>query len=777
LNNRFYIFLIFFALSIFGKAQQAIIDSLKAALKSAKNDTIRINILKELIDAENDSNIWGAYNDQMLSLSEKGLASSNTGSALKYFYLKSSASAFNNIGFIANNHGDITKALMYYQKSLKIQEEIKDKSGIANSSNNIGYVYNSLGDIPKALDYYHKSLRIYEQMLAENKNSPDAPNFKKGIAYSLNNIGQIYLNQGEITKSMDFYNRSLKIREELKDIKGISQSLNNIGFALYNHGDPSCKESKEICIKEGRLKAFEYYTRSLKLREEVNDQRGIAISLSNIGGAYSDMGDPECKASKEECLRAGKNKALEYFQRSLTILEELKDKWGIANSLNDIGTILLEQQRIVEAKVYANRSFQTSKELGYPVNIKKASSLLKRIYKEQKKYKEALAMYELEIQMRDSITNEETKKSSIKKQFQYEYEKKAAADSIKNTEEQKVKNAQLTAQQAQLKQERTQRFALYGGLILVLIFAAIMFNRYKITQQQRNTIALQKTKVDEAYIELNKQNEEIATQRDEIGKQKHSLEAHQKEIIDSITYAKRLQEAILPSKAFITEHFPENFILYKPKDLVAGDFYWAEFYQDKFLIAAADSTGHGVPGAIVSVVCSNALNRSLKEFGLTDPGLLLDKTRELVLETFAKSSSDVKDGMDISILCIDKYNKKVSWAGANNPLWYLFPEEKILSEIKANKQPIGKADNPMPFTSHEIEYEEGILFYLITDGYADQFGGPKGKKFKYKSLKDLLITHAPASMEKQSELLINTFSNWKGNLEQVDDVCIIGIRI
>ncbi|MES2566966.1 MAG: tetratricopeptide repeat protein [Bacteroidota bacterium] len=764
-------------MSVYTNAQEITTNSLKTSLKIAKHDTIRINILKELIEAENDDKVWVVYNDQMLMIAEKGVSVSPVGSSLKRFYLKSIASALNNIGFLANNRGDVPKALSYYQKSLKIQEEIKDKAGIANSVNNIGYIHNSRGDIQKALDFYHKSLKIYEEMLAENKDRNEALNIKKGIAYSLNNIGQIYLTQGDISKTLDAYDRSLKIREEIKDIKGISQSLNNIGIVYFNNGTPSCKSSKEICIREGKLKAMEYYFKSLKLREEVNDKRGTAISLSNIGHAYSDMGDPSCKGTKEECVRVGKNKALEYFQKSLAILEEIKDKWGVANSLNDIGTILLEQQKVVEAMVYANRSFKTSKELGYPLNIKKASSLLKKIYAHQKKYKEALAMYELEMQMQDSIINEETKKASIKKQFQYEYGKKASADSIKNVEAQKVKNAQLKAQQAQLKQEKTQRWALYGGLILVLIFAGFMFNRYKITQQQRNTISLQKTKVDEAYIELNHQNEEIAKQRDEIGKQKHTLEAHQKEIIDSITYAKRLQEAILPPKEFITEHFPENLILYKPKDLVAGDFYWAEYYQDKFLIAAADSTGHGVPGAIVSVVCSNALNRSLKEFGLTEPGLLLDKTRELVLETFEKSSSDVKDGMDISMLCIDKLNKKITWAGANNPLWYVLPNSETLSELKANKQPIGKADNPLPFTTHEIDLVPGTIFYLITDGYCDQFGGEKGKKFKYKSLKDLLINNVNESMKKQSDILEITFSKWKGDLEQVDDVCIIGIRV
>lgn len=764
-------------LSVNASAQEINIDSLKTALKFAKNDTTKCKILMELVEAENDDKIWIIYNEQLLKLSEEGVAASEPGSYLKKFYLKNLASALNNIGYLATNHGDVSKALIFYQKSLKIQEEIRNKSGIANTLNNIGIIFNNQGDLPKALDCYHKSLKIFEEILTQSKNPEEIKDLKKGISYSLGNIGQIYLTQGEVSKTLDFYFRALKIREELKDIKGISQSFNNIGFAFYYNGDPACKSSKENCIKESKIKALEYFLKSLKLREEINDKRGIAVSLSNIGGVYADLGDPNCTGSKEECKRTSQSKALDCYLRSLKILEEIKDKWGIANSLNDIGSILLEHKRVAEAMIYANRCLQVSKELGYPVNIKKASSLLKRIYTEQKKYKEALGMYELEMQMQDSIANEETKKASIKKQFQYEYGKKAAADSIKNIEEQKVKNAQLTAQRAQLKQEKTQRLALYGGLILVLIFAGFIFNRFKVTQQQRNTITLQKTKVDEAYKELNQQNEEIAAQRDEIEKQKHKVDEHQKEIIDSITYAKRLQEAILPPKEFITEHFPENFILYKPKDLVAGDFYWAEFVENKLLIAAADSTGHGVPGAIVSVVCSNALNRSLKEFGLTEPGPLLDKARELVLETFEKSSSEVKDGMDISMLCIDKLNKKITWSGANNPLWYILPNSETVLEIKANKQPIGKTDNPLSFTTHEIEYIPNTTFYLITDGYSDQFGGEKGKKFKHKSLKDLLISNVNESMKKQSEVLDITFTKWKGSLEQVDDVCIIGIRV
>lgn len=263
----------------------------------------------------------------------------------------------------------------------------------------------------------------------------------------------------------------------------------------------------------------------------------------------------------------------------------------------------------------------------------------------------------------------------------------------------------------------------------------------------------------------------------------NEVEEKNKEITDSINYAKRIQEAILPSFDFIKTHLPNFQIYYQPKDIVAGDFYWAEKINDTFYIAAADCTGHGVPGALVSVICSNALNRTVKEFKLIEPGEILDKTRELVLESFSKSGGDIKDGMDISLLSIK--GTEVKWAGANNPLWYISPFEGggqrpgdvVITEIKANKQPIGKTDNPLPFTTHLLNVAKGDTLYLFTDGYADQFGGPKGKKFKYKQFEDLLISSKQLSLNEQFTLIAKEFNAWKGQLEQIDDVCVIGIRL
>jgi ligand-binding sensor domain-containing protein/serine phosphatase RsbU (regulator of sigma subunit) len=314
-------------------------------------------------------------------------------------------------------------------------------------------------------------------------------------------------------------------------------------------------------------------------------------------------------------------------------------------------------------------------------------------------------------------------------------------------------------------------FCIVGMVILVRFY--IRFREQKLKEKQREL---------EEIVTIRTQ--EISNQKEIVEHQKELVQEKQKEIIDSITYAKRLQQAILPPQNLITNHLPNNFVLYHPKDIVAGDFYWMHVEGDLVFIAAADSTGHGVPGAMVSIVCSNALEKAVNEFRLTDTGEILDKTTDLVLDTFAKSGEEIKDGMDISLLGYNKSTKQITWSGANNQLWYIINtfseggiQEKELIEIKADKQPIGKSDHRKNFTTHYINYQEGIIFYLMTDGYPDQFGGPKGKKFKYKQLEELLISNSNNALINQKDILSREFELWRGDLEQVDDVTIIGIKL
>lgn len=316
---------------------------------------------------------------------------------------------------------------------------------------------------------------------------------------------------------------------------------------------------------------------------------------------------------------------------------------------------------------------------------------------------------------------------------------------------------------------------LFVLFILLGVFGIVKWRTKELTKRQ---IILER-EIEQATAKIRKQKELVEAQKEDVERAHEELNTKNQEILDSINYAKRIQNAILPPQSLIDEHLPENFILYLPKDIVAGDFYWMVPNQDNVLIAAADCTGHGVPGAMVSVICNNGLNRSVREFGLTSPGEILDKTRELVVEEFKKSEEDVKDGMDIALcsLQITPNGASLLYAGANNPLWIIRNGSQELEEIKPDKQPIGVFDIQKPFSTHSIELEKGDTFYIFSDGYSDQFGGEKGKKMKASNFKKALIQLQASSMNDQFEKVNANFEKWKGEFEQLDDVCVIGIRI
>ncbi len=301
--------------------------------------------------------------------------------------------------------------------------------------------------------------------------------------------------------------------------------------------------------------------------------------------------------------------------------------------------------------------------------------------------------------------------------------------------------------------------------IILIILVLIGYVRWKTNKHKQRQKELE-SEVDIATKEIREQKKEVENQKEQIE------EAH-KEITDSIAYAKRIQNAILPAPKIVDEYLRDSFILYKPKDVVAGDFYWMQQQDDHTLFAAADCTGHGVPGAMVSVVCNNALNRAVREYGLLDPGDILDKTREIVVAEFEKSEDNVKDGMDIALCSI--HNNRLLYSGAHNPLLIIRNGEIL--ETKGNKQPIGKFMNAHSFDTHVFELQKADTIYIYTDGYIDQFGGEKGKKLKSKAFKELLLSIQSNSMKEQLNIIDTKFESWRGNLEQIDDVCVIGVRV
>ncbi|MGZ4046361.1 MAG: tetratricopeptide repeat protein [Bacteroidia bacterium] len=753
-----------------------VVDSLKAIFKTA-DDTTQILLLNEL--SEN----WRTFSYEMameaLAQSRvKGFFPGEAGAYSKlgvYYYRKhnkdSSSLFFDKALQMAEANkwdqvkaealswkgeqlrwsGEKEKALALLDEALKIALKIKDKKRAAFCLISEGEAYRNSLEFEKAFDCYSKSISYSKQIndvykiilcnnsiadiyrvqgdyvrsIAEFQKTRDLAK-KNGIkfqlAFSLQSIGDIYETQKDFNKALSYYKEALSIAMESNDKLRVTNIYNKMGSTYQQ-------------LKNYDM-ALECFGRSRKIAEEIGSYDNVADALTNIGSLHQ--------------LKKNIPQALEYYQQAYDIANETGNAGKVCDLLYVMGECYFITKNIPKARELTEQSLKIAQETNLLPNINAASQQLCNIYMQDGQYKKALEMITLHIEIKDSLGNEDR----IKQFAEVEYKAKEEGLKAEQLAKEQMYKAERAREAEELKRQKTIRYAFTLGFCMVLVLAIVIYRGLRVNK---------------------KQNKIIMAQKKEVEHQKELVDEKNKEITDSITYAKRLQEAILPPSEFLNAHLPNNFILYKPKDIVAGDFYWAEKTHDLFFLAAADSTGHGVPGAMVSVVCSNALNRTVKEFKITETGKILDKTRELVLETFEKSTSEVKDGMDISLLCVDLKNKKISWSGANNPLWYI--QDRELKEIKANKQPIGKTDNPTPFTTHAIDYREGTSFYLFTDGLADQFGGPKGKKFKYKQFSDLLLENNDLPQEKLIQLIDKTFEDWRGPLEQVDDVCVIGVKI
>lgn len=620
-------------------------------------------------------------------------------------------------------HNNPDTAIILANEELQFAVGTKQKLYEAKALNTIGVSFMNKGEYPKALENYFKTLKIYEEIGDKN-----------GIGSCNTNIGNIFMEMKNYSKAIEHFLKSLKLFEEIDNHIGTGACYTNIGIVYFNQKVFS--------------KALENFEKALAIAKKIGDKGSEGKNNLNIANVYLSAADYA--------------KSSEYFEEALKVFREANFKSGIEYCYGNMAGLYLKLGKYALAKQYADSSLLLSKETEHLKGELRAYEALASIYYQTGQYKEAFESHVTFKALTDSIFNIDNSKQLSDLKTQFEVEKK-------ETELKTKAEAQEAINAEEKKRQKIVLMLVSFVLILVAVFFVLLYKRFRITDKQKRIIEIKSKETEE---------------------QKHLIEEKQKEIIDSITYAKRLQEAILPPAEFINDHLPDNFVLYKPKDLVAGDFYWAEKIGDLFFIAAADSTGHGVPGAMVSVVCSNALNRSVKEFNLTETGRILDKARELVVQTFEKSTNDVKDGMDISLLCIDKKNKQVFWSGANNPLWYfssslLVEQEErdeskkggVMHEIKADKQPIGKAEQYKPFNTQQIEYQENTIFYLFTDGFADQFGGPHGKKFKYKQFSELLLSIKKDSLEVQRQKLNVALENWKGDLEQVDDICVIAIKI
>jgi len=539
-------------------------------------------------------------------------------------------------------------------------------------------------------------------------------NDQEGLAYTYNNIGLIYSNQNDFEKALSYYSLAIEIRKKNNDSRGLSSVYNNVGIVQMNQNK-----------YEDALKS---YQASITIDSMINEEYGMSASYSNVGLIYLDLKDYPA--------------SLLYFEKALALRQKLNDKRGIANSYNNLGTLYSRINKKNEAIQILKKGLQIGLEMGAKDLIQYSYQQLYLIYDDLKDYKNSLECYKKYVTYGDSIINDLNTKKQTEAEMQFAFDQEKAKEKLRQEKE------KLIIEQDK-KQQTYLVWTLIFILLLVVVFSLFLNKRWKIEKAQKHTIE----------------------------EQKSIVEVKNREILDSITYAKRIQTAILPPDKIVKEYLINSFIYYQPKDIVAGDFYWIQPFENEILFAVADCTGHGVPGALVSVVCHNALNRSVREFSLYEPAQILNKTREIIIHEFQKSDENVNDGMDISICRLNLDTLELQWAGANSPLWIIKNGASEIIEHKASKQPIGQFTSYLPFETLSLQLEKGDHIYLFSDGYADQFGGELGKKMKTKRMKELFISLQGESMNQQKIVIESYFENWKSNLEQVDDVCIIGLRI
>ncbi|MBL4667768.1 MAG: tetratricopeptide repeat protein [Flavobacteriales bacterium] len=633
----------------------------------------------------------------------------------------------------------------YADKGLELAKKIGYDQGAAS-------IYSDLGILNDYHNNYAASLENYDKALQIDIKDGD----EKGEARIYNNLGIFYKNRGELDVAIDYFIKSLAIKEKHEDRRGISSTKLGVGNIYYN--------------REDYKTALNYYQESYNIDVEINNRKGIGTSANNVGLAFYELKELD---------------SADFYYKIAEVAALSEDNFrDQSNCYNNIGLLNLDRNNLELAQKYFEKSYQIDVSLEDRSSMTAVLLNISRVYSRKKNYEKSLELINQALKISvniedlygqidgyDMLSADLYLKGDYKKAYEYKDEYILLKDSIKLLEneehienlnakyESDKKELQIDAlnkdkqvQELEIKKQNLQKIAFAIGFGLMLILAVVIFRSLK--QKQRANFL-------------------IIKQKKEVELQKNIVEEKNQEILDSITYAKRIQSAILPSTKVVKEYLQESFILYKPKDIVAGDFYWLEQREDKVLFAAADCTGHGVPGAMVSVVCNNALNRSVREHALTDPGEILNKTREIVIQEFEKSDEVVQDGMDIALCSLE--GNTLKYAGAHNPLWIIRNGEIL--ETKANKQPIGKFDNPEPYITHSFELQKGDSIYIFSDGYVDQFGGEKGKKFKSRAFRELLLSIQDKDMEEQKIIIDNSFETWKGDLEQIDDVCIIGVRI
>ncbi len=723
----------FFEIRKFDEAKDYLNQSLKIARK-LKNKEILVDVLTTLgafLDETGNSIEAISVLDEALQL------------AKEIDYKNGVLKSINYLGFAYYYSNKYPEAIEYFEESYKLSQENNDITSMEVNARVLGACYYRQGNYTKAIEKYIESLKLSDKL-----------GKKLVVANNMNNIANVYKQQKYFEEALDYYIQSKNIYSDLQDSSRLALSFNNLGNLLKDKvefiSDTLKRANKfntndSLQLVKDYLQAKKYVDSAVFINEKLQDSSKLLSNYYN-------------RATILQYLKRF-NEADYEFQKALRIAEKFNDERQICQILQGAGELYFKMKDYNKALDYCNRSQLIANRLQLIEFQRNNYERLSWVYEQYGNYKKALNNYKKYIEKKDIMFNEESQKTIRQMKEIYESDKK---------QDQLEKFAALDeAQKATIKQQKTVNIAIGVGAIFMLAFLVFAFMQLRIIK--RKNILL-----NEKNIQINQQKEEIEAQRDVVMKQKE-------EITDSIHYARRIQRAVLPSSELADNLLPEHFILFRPRDIVSGDFYWMTKKNNKVIIVAADCTGHGVPGAFMSMLGVSFLNEIVNKLEQPEAHIILNHLRTYVKTTLDQTgkADEAKDGMDISLTIYDFEKNTLEYAGAYNPLYIVRKGEEEVIEYKADKMPIGiYIKEKESFTKNEIQLISGDIVYIFSDGFVDQFGGETGRKFMSKNFKALLLNNQNKSMAEQKDILYKAFDDWRGDkYPQIDDVIIIGVRI
>ena len=636
-----------------------------------------------------------------------------------------------------------SEAIAYSDTAILLASKINYKEGEALAQKNKGLAQYFQDEYLEAYKSWDAALKLYEAL-----------EDKQGVANMLSNLGVVYDDQGDYSNAIDYYLQSLKIASEIKDTLREIAVLNNLGL-IY---------SKRVDTEE---LALDNYLQALELSELKNYEEGIGSASLNIGEYYLNKSDFSTAIEYfEKSMRAYKSVnsvylprayidigkiyvaledyriALEYQEEAFQYAQNIDDRFEMVVALLALGETYLQMGEFDKAIEFTRQSIPLSKEIGTKNERLEALKNLSTIYSELQNYSKAYEYLVQSTQLRDSIYSEENQAQINKLRIQYELQEILIENKIKEVE---LENS--------IKKNR-----LLGLINVLFIFVFVLtgvfiFLLFRTIRQKRKANKI-----------LEEQNVLISGQK--------------QEITDSIRYASRIQTAVLTPQDDLNQMLPDHFILYQPRDIVSGDFYWITEINERVLCVVADCTGHGVPGAFMSMLGVAFLNEIISRNPNIEANEMLNELRKHVINSLHQKGKlgGSQDGMDLAAVFIDKKRKEIQYAGANNPL-FLFRDGELL-EYKADKMPIGIHENARKsFTNHTFKFKSKDVVYTFSDGFPDQFGGPKGKKFMIKNFKTALSELHSKPMKDQKIALQKILDDWMTDVKQIDDIIVMGIRL